>query len=539
MTPSDRLSFFVDWERDGTYDHALSNITPYVLSADWTLGFQEPYQLIGGPSELELMLDNSNGDWNILKTGALFNGVLLRDVLVQIRFFHNSATWYLGTYKLKGISISPGAKGERIVRLSCADWHADFMGTVYDPPLATNTTTSAAIQAAFDNGGVPGYPLAAMNFIVDGSTLDETTTLPNYSGYLNTFAGSTTLDYVGDNIDANGEGVSLYSFIEEMCIAEFGGRFRFQVNTTNGKPYYSFYGRTSLTQLSDDQSTHTIDTSDFRAAEYVYGSAQCNQVDITYYPRSLGSAGVVVATQPSPMAISGLDAVEFDLRFTDPDAPGAECAAIDLIPPVATTDYTGNLESDGSGENYTGNLVVSIENLTNAVRVKVTNTALGTVYLTSLQVRGTPLIAHQPVTVSSADGESIATYGLYKKSMTISGSDDEGTIRAFADWYVKTRGVPYAEYKSITFDYTDETDAGLATYVYEPLSDTEALAIQDNWTEDTADASEYWVCGMRCSVYDKTWEVTLILENYGNIASFWQLENTVLGVLDQTTRLAF
>ena len=539
MTTSERLSFWVDWERDGTYDHSLSNITPYVLTADWTLGFQEPYQLIGGPSTLDLTLDNSNGDWNILKTGALFNGVLLRDTLIQIRFFHNAATWYLGTYKLKHISIAPGNKGERIVRLSCADWHADLMGTVYDPPLTLNTTTGAAIQAAFDNGGVPAFPLASMNFIVDGSTLDETTILPDYSDYLNTVAGQTTLEYVGDNIDKNGEGTTLFSFIEEMCISEFGGRFRFQVNTTNGKPYYSYYGRTTLASLADDENTHTIDISDFRDAEYVYGDAQCNQLSITYYPRTVGDALSTVATQDRAMSIPGLGTVEFEVRYQDPNVPGAECAAIDIVQPVATTDYTGNLASDGTGEDYTSNLFISVENLTNAAKVRVSNTALGTVYLTSFRIRGTPLTAHQPVTISSADGDSIFNYGIYKKTMTIAGTDDEELVRAFADWYVRMRGIPYAEYKSITFDYTDETDAGLATYVYEPLSDTQPLIIQDNWTEDTADASEYWVCGMRCSVYNKMWEVTLILENYKNMAGFWQLESSVLGVLDQTTKLAF
>lgn len=552
MTPSDRLSFWVDWERDGTYDHALSNITPYVLSADWTLGFQEPYQTVGGPSEVSLLLDNSNGDWNLSKSGAVFAGVLLRDVLIRIQYVRNAQTFYLGTYKLKSISISPGAKGERTVRLVGQDWYADLMSTIYDPPLTLNTRTGVAVKNAIEGGGVPGFPLTTMNFIVGGSLLDTTTILPNYiaDGYLNCFDGQTILDYVGDNIDANGEGITLFNFINEMCIAEMGGRFRFQVNAANGHPCYSYYARTTLAEYTNYQIAHTIDTSDFYDAEYTYGSGQANHLEITYFPRELGAVGSELARSENGFILQAGESRTITLRYRDPDNPEGSCAAITIITPVASNDYIANSESDGSGTDYTSDVYVAVENMTNAAKVTITNTAQNKVYITLLKIRGTPMTAKQAVKLSAIDGESISSYGLYKNSMTIGGTDENELIQSYADWFVRCHSIPYAEYKSITFDYTDETDAGLATYVYEPLSDTKPLFIQDNWTEDTADASSYWVCGMRCSVYNKHWEVTLILENYNIMSGFWTLGDIAIGLegqfveigfskLDVNTRLAF
>ena len=540
MTPThERLSFIVDWDRDGTYDHALSNITSYVVRAEWTLGFQEPYQPMGGPSQLLLTLDNDNGAWNVLDSSSTFYNVIQGEALVQIRY-SSGTTWYLGTYKTVGLKIDPGRHGGRYVTLVAQDWYDDFMSITYDPPLTTDTHTGDAIRNAFEDVGVPGFPLGALNFIVDASTLDETTKLPDYfgEGYINTFQGQTQLEYVGDNIDT-GSGITLANFIREMCEAEMVGRWRFQINTANGRPCYSYYARTTLAEYADDGNTHVIDTDDFYNATYLYNENLCNWLEVTFYPRAVGDAGTEIAHIESPLSIPGLGSRVFTLRYRDPSNPDGVCAATTIIQPVASTDYTGNLESDGSGEDYTSNLVVTVENLTNAAKVTVNNTALGAVYLTLLNIRGTPLTASQPIQLRSIDGSSTAAYGIRKLTKTVAGVNDEELVQSYADWFVHNWGQPRAEYRSITFDYNEQTDAGLATYVYEPLSDTEPLIITDNWTEGASTPQSYWVCGMHSVVQSGVWEVTLILENYLNMSGYWQLENAILGILDETTRLAF
>lgn len=540
--PIETLHFKADFGRDLTYGHARADITGYVLRAEWTLGFETPYQVMAGPNQLTLVLDNQAGDWNVLKTGATFAGLMQRDVLIRIEYTYAAQTWYLAVFKVVDVEIVPGRFGARTITVTCQNWHADLMGTIYDPPLTANTTTGTAVLEAFTNGAAPFYPTASAWWIVGAGALGTDTILPEYTtaGYLQAHAGSTTLDYVGDNIDRGG-GVSLYAFIEEMCLAELGGRFRYQINTALGVPYYAFYGRTTLAQFYNRTNTYVATLADFDAAEYGYGQDQTNAIEITCYPRRAGSAGTVIASTTSPIAIDGLGSRQIALRYRDPGSPDATCAATVIIQPVASTDYTGNLAADGTGENYTGNLVVSVENLTNAAKVTINNTATGRVYLTMLQIRGTPLTALQPVTLRAVDAESIASYGLIKQAITVAGLDNEELIQQYAEYYVRTHSQPGGAFRSVSFLFTGNTPAGLAEYVYEPLSDTEPLLIQDDWIEDAADAKPYWVAGLRCAVdaQAQTWAVTFVLEDYSFSAGFWKLEDDELGVLDQTTRLAF
>lgn len=539
MSTTDNLSYWVDWDRDGTYDHVLSNITPYVVRAEWTLGFQEPYEAMGGPNQLTLLLNNESGAWNVLDSAATFSTVIRGEALIQIRY-SSGGTWYLGTYKIVGLAIDPGRHGGKFVSMVAQDWYNDMMAVMYDPPLTTNTYTGEAIQNAFEDVGIPGYPLGSMNFIVDASKLDETTKLPDYfgEGYIFCHTGQTQLEYVGDNID-KGSGVTFANFIREMCEAEMIGRFRFQINTSNGRPYYTYYARTSLAQLADDGATHTIDSNDFYDATYLYNANMCNWLEVTFYPRKAGDADTEIARLDSPIRIPGRGNRVFTLRYRDPSNPDGVAASTFTNAPVAVSDYTGNLEEDGSGEDYTSNLSVTIENKTNSAQVTVNNSALGDVYLTQLILRGSPLTASQPIQLKSIDGVSVGLYGVHKQSRTVAGTDNDELIQSFADWYVRNWGQQRAEYRSITFSYDDNTDAGLATYVYEPLSDTEPLIISDDWTEGSSDPQSYWVCGMSSVVQSGQWDVTLVLENYRNMSGFWQLENAILGVLDETTRLAF
>lgn len=534
MPPVDRLTYWIDWERDGTFDHALSNVTPYVMAANWTLGFQSPYETIGAPCGVTLQLDNRNGDWNPLRAGATFAGVLpARDAMVRVQYEHeyeegSFTTQYLAVFKIVDISIAPGLGGSRIVLLTGQDWHSDLMGTLYDPPLTLNTSTSAAVEAALINGGMPGYPTTALNFIVGASTLGETTRLPDYDGdhLFSIFDGHSTLDYVGDNMSA--EGTSLYAFISEMCLAELGGRFRFEVQEFYGVPCYVFYGRSEIVGSLRMVEDSAVNLSEFVSATYTYGANQCNILDMTLYPRKLGAAGTEIARMSSVLAINGLESRNMSFRYRDPDSPDGSCAAVALIQPVSGSDYTANLKSDGTGENYTSFLSVAVENKTNAAEVTFSNLATGTIYITLFKLRGTPLTARQAITLSGANGPSIGGYGFYRQSMIVNGIDDQELVQSYADWYVATHGEPRASYTSVTFDYTDATPFGLAIYAFSPLTH-DALVIQDDWTEDPADLRAYWVAGHSCSVQGGKWSVTLVLEDYAQ-QGVWTIGDTVTGL---------
>ena len=558
MAALDNLRILADFNRNGLWDHALSDITGRVRSASWSYGFDAPLQKMAPPAGGTVVLDNSDGAFNVGKAGGLYADVLRRDVLIQ--FQHVLGTT-LGGYtitpypitvlRVVDIQITAGQFGARVVVLTLGDWQTELMSAVYDPPLMTNTTTGVAVAAPFAEGLVP-LSYAVQYWVLGASVLDTDTTLfgPGQA-YSSFYLGETTLPYVGDNIDRGG-GVSLYSFVEEMCTAEMDGRF--WLDTWQGlsgygpRPRWRFMGRLDIADRYEPENTYTIPASRFMDTghDYEYGRMLCNAVEVTIYPRRVGSAGSELARSANAFRLRAGESRSLTLRYRDPDFPDGTCTATTIITPVASTDYTANTESDGSGTDMTSSLSVACENRTNATYIAVgnkataSNSSSGDLYVTLLKVRGTPMTARQPVTLNSADAQSIYDYGKQSQSMTIAGVEDVELVQAYADYYIQRYKDPIARYRRVMFEYPeDASDPMYRPALILPLYFA-GLRITDDWIEDVENTVLHWVAGVRHEVDGRarTWRTTWFLEDYIQQA-FWRVGDDDLGVLDTSTRLAF
>jgi hypothetical protein len=547
MTATDSLRVLADWNRNTLYDHALSDISGRVLSAQWSFGYNAPDQLIAPPAGGTVVLDNSDGAFNVHRGTGAYTALLKRGVM--IKFQHaigpSGAGWTHAVLRISDIAIAPGMFGNRTVVLTLTDWNDELFSALYDPPLTLNTNTGLAILDAVSTGAI-AMPYASSWAMLDASSLDVDAVL--FDRRLATFSfmgpGSTTLDYVGDNID-KGNGTSLYAFIEEMCAAEMGGRFMFRTNRTYNSPAYWYIGRQDManyfrTGVYGPTIEPAISVGAFTdtGAEYEYSRTLINDLSVTMYPRRAGSAGTELARTQSPVSIPGLGSRTFTLRYRDPDFPDGTCAATTIIQPIATTDYTGNLASDGSGADYTSNLVVTVVNKTNAAEVTVANTALGTVYLTLLKIRGTPLTARQPLALSSTDAQSAYDYGFQRRAFTIAGVNDTELVQQYADYYVSTHKDPLARYRRVTFNFPETAADPMYAIVF--TWELSTLRILDEWLEDPDSAFPQWIAG-ETHIVDaqaRAWQTTYYLEDYIRQA-FGKFDDPVLGILDVSTRLAF
>lgn len=552
MAAIDYLRVLADWNRNGEWDHALSDITGRVLSAQWSYGFDAPNQLIAPPAGGTVVLDNADGAFNVDKTGALYGGVLQTDVLIQ--FQHTVGTTASGfditpypitVLRIMDIQIAPGTLGPRTVVLTLGDWHNDLMSAVYDPPLTLNTTTGVAVAAAFTEGVVP-LSYAGQYWILDASVLDvDTVPFGPGNAYGSFYPGSTTLEYVGDNID-KGEGVSLYAFIEEMCVAELEGRF--WLTTWEGvlgfgpRPRWRFMGRTDMATYYEPENVASIPSSRFlnTGSEYEFGRTLCNALEVTLYPRTVGSAGTELARTASPIRLRAGENREITLRYRDPDYPDGTCAATTIISPVASTDYTANTAQDGSGTDVTSSLGVGVENRTNAAVVTLTNNSAADLYVTLFKLRGTPLTARQPVTITSVDAPSIKRYGFQRRAFTVAGVGDTDLVQRYADYYVDRFKDPITRYRRVSFYFPDDAlDPLYRPALRLPLNQA-GLRIVDDWIEDVSGTRIHWVAGAQHTVnaQDRTWVTSWFLEDYVQQA-FWVLDDPDLSILDISTRPAF
>lgn len=550
MAAIDNLRVLADWDRDVTWDHPLADITGRVLAAQWSYGFNAPGQLIAPPATGTVLLDNADGAFTLGKAGATFAGLLRRGVMIQFQHIVGTTLsgfqitpWPITVLRVTDIAITTGALGDRTVTLTLGDWHDELMNALYDPPLTLNTTTGVAAAAPFSEGLVPlAYP--GQYWILDVSVLDvDTVPFAAGNAYGSFYLGSTTLDYVGDNVD-RGSGTSLYAFIEEMCVAEMTGRF--WMDTWEGvagfspRPRWRYMGRTDMATRYDAASIFTIPSSRVRDTgnEYEYSRMLCNSLEITMYPRTAGSAGSELARTASPIRLQPRETRQITLRYRDPLYPDGTCSATTIITPVATTDYTANTAQDGSGTNVTSSLGVGVENRTSAAYVNLTNNSAADLYVTLFKIRGTPLTARQPVTVKSINAQSIHDYGYHRKAWTIAGVDDQDLVQRYADYYVDLYNLPIARYRTMTFDWpADPSDPMYRPALILPLFFA-GLKIVDDFIEDTANTRIHWVAGEQHTVGDGQWTTTWFLEDYVQSA-FWVLDDPDLSVLDISTRPAF
>ena len=106
-----------------------------------------------------------------------------------------------------------------------------------------------------------------------------------------------------------------------------------------------------------------------------------------------GESRTFFAEYPTPAA--ALDAIAVDAWTT----------------PVATTDFTANSASDGSGTDLTSDIAIAVTKFATSMKIAVTNNGSVAAFLTLLKARGTPVTIDDPVKVTAEDATSQTKYG--------------------------------------------------------------------------------------------------------------------------------
>lgn len=116
---------------------------------------------------------------------------------------------------------------------------------------------------------------------------------------------------------------------------------------------------------------------------------QRNIVKLSVNPRVTQSSQVLWTLYDKPL-ISPTDTVTIWAPFS---YGGVRVPATDVITPEITTDYTANASVDGSGDDKTAQVSVSITVFAETAKIEYTNNDAATVYLTFAQLRGKPINA--------------------------------------------------------------------------------------------------------------------------------------------------
>lgn len=531
------FELFADWARDDNYAHSKKAITIWALAYEWRVGMQQAYQEVAPPARLMITLDNSDGAWNIENSSARFYGLFTRDVRIRFRVAwvngdeidgapFTEFNRFLGT--IRHIEVGVGTLGEKIATLTVEDPMLDLLDNEYHPQLQTDVTTDVALAAIFDDPEALAYPYPHnywMLGIAGASELGVTTQLFDHD--ITDFeTGRTTLDYVGHNADV-GQGINAQSLIRTIVASEAGGKFFWDARQSRFRFWDRYYSQGLDTSSVLDLSPYILQDT---PPVYVYAEELLNQVEISYEETELGTPGSVLWQQSTPVSISAGQTRQFTARYRDPDVTSARVGGINMIAPVAVTDYTANTQSDGGGSDVTSSIGVSVQFSAMSAKVSVANPTDATAYLTACQIRGQPLTTYTRSTATALDGDSIYANGLFFGARNLPLVQDAEFAQDYALSIVSHFKDPIGRFERVTIDMRRVPKEVLA------LDIGDVVSISDPQLDNAV--TLYLIVGEEGRVSGgNTWDCTFVLEPFRR-QTFWVLDQVGGSELGETTILA-
>jgi hypothetical protein len=497
---------------EGTYRYIVRNLT----GNEFTIG---NYIL----NTVNATIDNVS-----VKETAKY-AMVNKGMQVRLRATYNGATNTLFQGRISQIQPSAGNSTEKTVSITIEDAMLELLDAEYAPPLLTAPTADVALQRMFDDA-VIRWPYSGSWWLLGIGGYSEL----NYTTYLYDHdvtdfeTGITTFEYLGD-VEDRGAGISAQGYVRDVIAGEAGGRFWFNTRTNK----FKFVSRDH--DPLNDTIAATYNESNFDSVTPKYGEDIVNDLTLSYTSRDVGSEGTVLWSLKSiPFLLKNNTKRIFNARYFDVNNEQLNVGARTTLPPVAGTDYTANIANDGSGTNYTDRITVAVEAAGNSAKVSVFNNSGIDLYITLLQLRGTPITQIEE-RYQSVAGDSIAANELYPKVIEVRALDNTSLAEQFGDYIVAKFKDPIFRFETATFNSLNgETmiDASVNRVIGDKITITDASTNHDK---------DYIIVGEQHSLIiagDHPRDVTWILKPAAR-ESFWVLEMAGKSELDLTTRLSF
>jgi hypothetical protein len=407
----------------------------------WQFGLGSPYDYISNAAYLQLTIDNSDGAFLLEQPSADYYGYLRRGTLVRVQMSRNAATWTnMVTLKIEEINPIFVADGSHEVTIKCTDIMAEFLNKDFIAPLQTDVTTDEIITKAH-TGAAAIWPYESYYQFIGHTSIGDGKA-PFYGpDWIDFEVGETTFPFYGDNLD-KGQGTKLQQYIKDAVQAEVFGIYYFSPKEEKFK-FLSRY------HASDTAVSWNVTSSIMDIPKYTSGRDLVNEFTLAYYPRAQGSSGTVLYQSDSvPIKIAQNSFKRITARYRDVGNENSSVGALEVLGIVKDTDITVNGLADGTGNNVVSFVDITLVKGAASSEIIIANRReVRPVYVTFLQLRGTPLTTYNREQVTAVNDDS--NYGL---------GDDESTgnsrkagfenINAISD---ATFAENYANYKVNVF----------------------------------------------------------------------------------------
>ncbi len=350
--------------------------------------------------------------------------------------------------------------------------------------------------------------------------------LPQSPNGITAYAGTETYTLALDN--TRDEAVTALSELNRLALSELG--YIYVLN--DGRLVYEARG-TRMT----NEPTATVTLSDtmhgLEVAEV--SSTSLNRVQITTHPRVVDSAATTVLfALTNPLQIGPGESKTIIGPFRTASSPGltTRVGGLQMVTPAATTDYTMNSASDGTGTDLTAQLDVTANYGANGVQFILLNNDTQPAYITKLQCRGKGVYDFRTVVVRAQKDAAVAADGVNALNLDMFYQEDPNVAQSMADSILSNYGdLAGTRVQKVEF-YPDA--AGMPSNLHQKdISDR--VAVSETVTGATGD---YYINGVRIEYqWGKLPRIAWWLTPAEPV-SYWILGLTGASELGDTTVLA-
>lgn len=373
------------------------------------------------------------------------------------------------------VAVMLGERDEQLITIKAACALRQLASYKVRPGRQVDVSAGTVINAILDL--VPFRELSLYKKflvgVVDHAELDFTTKLAE--GITRSIEdGISIWEYVGDLWD---EGLIALDAIRDVCDSELG---RFYSDRTG---QLVFIGRQHL--LADKTSLLTLTTTP-DALHYDYGSQVINNVELSMMPRALGALHTVLWTLNTSLRVGVDETRTISVRFTDSDNRGVGALSVDDL--VAGVDYVASQNQDGSGQDRTSFLQVSVLDVGFAGLTLLIKHSFGkTLYVQpGMVLKGQPITLGDRVTISRRDPASEALRGALGMEAFLSLASDVEVAEQFGDFELKRRAALLGAVRRVELTIAQEETAVLARTVFDRITVTDS---------DSGHSADYFILG--------------------------------------------
>ncbi len=249
-----------------------------------------------------------------------------------------------------------------------------------------------------------------------------------------TYQGTETYTLALDN--TRDEAVTALSEFHRLAVSELGyiyvlgdGRLVFEARGTRmtNEP-------TATVTLAD--TMHGLDVAEV-------SSSSLNRVQITVHPRVIDTAATTVLfALTNPLQIAAGETKTIIGPYRTASSPGitTRVGGLQMVTPVASTDYVMNAESDGTGTDLTASLDVTANYGANGVQFILTNNDAQPAYITTLQCRGKGVYDFRTVVVRAQNDAAVAADGVNALTLDMPYQEDPNVAQSMADSILSSYG---------------------------------------------------------------------------------------------------